>query len=76
VKTTGHEDGQVKVLEGKIDLPADVDYGMIFAVTKNFPEGAPETVHCVASRPDRGSSSFTSLRRTIKRCEPQASRPC
>jgi hypothetical protein len=52
VKITNHKDGQVKLLEGKIDLPPDVYNGMIFAVTKNLAKGAPATVHYVGFSPE------------------------
>ncbi len=51
VKTGDHEDGQGKILEGTLDLPADVYNGMIPTVVKNLGEGASETVHLVALTP-------------------------
>ncbi|MGZ3337448.1 MAG: hypothetical protein ACXVBV_19175, partial [Isosphaeraceae bacterium] len=44
VKTRDHKNGREKVLEGTLDLPADVYNGMILTVAKNLREGASETV--------------------------------
>jgi hypothetical protein len=52
IKTTDHKAGQVKALDGKLELPPDTYNGMIFAVTKNLPKGAAETVHLVAFTPE------------------------
>lgn len=52
IKTTDHKTGQVKALDGKLELPPDTYNGMIFAVTKNLPKGAAETVHLVAFTPE------------------------
>ena len=52
VKTTDHKNGSVKAIHGTLDLPPDVYNGMIFAVTKNLPKGATETVHIVAFTPE------------------------
>lgn len=46
------KDGREKVLEGKLDLPADVYNGLIPMVMKNLPEGDKETVHLVAFTPE------------------------
>jgi hypothetical protein len=51
VKTKSHKDGKETVLDGILELPPDVYNGLIFAVTKNLPEGAGETVHFVAFTP-------------------------
>jgi hypothetical protein len=51
VKTRDHKNGREKVLEGTLDLPADVYNGMILTVAKNLREGAIETVHLVAFTP-------------------------
>jgi hypothetical protein len=52
VKTKDHKDGKETVLDGKLDLPTDVYNGMVFAITKNLPSGAAETVHYVAFTPE------------------------
>jgi hypothetical protein len=51
VKTRDHKDGREKVLEGTLDLPADVYNGMVLTVATNLREGASETVHVVAFTP-------------------------
>jgi hypothetical protein len=51
VKTKERKDGHEKVLEGKLDLPADVYNGMVPTVAKNLPSGARETVHIIAFTP-------------------------
>jgi hypothetical protein len=51
VKTKARQDGREKLLEGTLDLPADVYNGMVLTVAKNLPKGAGETVHVVAFTP-------------------------
>src|SRR5205823_2071042 len=51
VKTKSHKDGKEDVLDGTLDLPADVYNGLIFTVLKNMPRGAAGTVHFVAFTP-------------------------
>jgi len=51
VRTRDHKNGREKVLEGTLDLPADVYNGMILTVATNLREGASETVHFVAFTP-------------------------
>ena len=51
VKTKAHKDGEEKVFDGKLDLPADVYNGMVLTVAKNLLKGASETVHFVAFTP-------------------------
>jgi len=52
VKVKSHKDGAEKILEGKLDLPADVYNGLILTVVKNLPKGAGEVVHFVAFTPE------------------------
>ena len=52
VRLKDHKDGEEKILEGKLDLPADVYNGLILTVVKNLPKGAGETVHFVAFTPE------------------------
>ena len=42
----------MKVLEGTLELPADVYNGMIPTVLRDLPKGAGETVHFVAFTPE------------------------
>jgi len=51
VTTRDHKDGREKVLEGTLDLPADVYNGMIPTIAQNLHQGASETVHLVALTP-------------------------
>ena len=51
VKMKDHKGGAEKILEGKLDLPADVYNGLILTVVKNLPKGAGEVVHFVAFTP-------------------------
>jgi hypothetical protein len=51
VSTKDRKDGREDVLNGTLDLPADVYNGMIITVAKNLPKGASETVHFVAFTP-------------------------
>jgi hypothetical protein len=51
VKTKDHKDGKEKVLEGMIEIPADVYNGLILTVVKELPKGATEIVHYVAFTP-------------------------
>jgi len=51
VKNRDHKDGRESVLEGTLDLPADVYNGMIPIVVKNLGKGVTETVHLVALTP-------------------------
>jgi hypothetical protein len=51
VKTRARKDGQEKMIEGTIELPADVYNGMILTVVKDLPKGTSETVHYVAFTP-------------------------
>lgn len=51
VRTKSHKDGREEVLEGTLDLPADVYNGMALTIAKNLARGASETVHIVAFTP-------------------------
>lgn len=51
VKTTARKDGREELLDGKLELPADVYNGMILTIAKNLVKGASETVHFVAFTP-------------------------
>jgi hypothetical protein len=51
VKTKDHKGGAEQILEGTLDLPADVYNGLILTVVKNLPKGAGEVVHFVAFTP-------------------------
>jgi len=51
VKTRARKDGREEVLDGTLDLPADVYNGLVLTVAKNLPQGASETVHIVAFTP-------------------------
>jgi hypothetical protein len=51
VKTKDHRGGAEKILEGRLDLPADVYNGMIFSVVKDLPKGSGEVIHFVAFTP-------------------------
>ncbi len=51
VKTKARKDGREEVLNGKLDLPADVYNGMVLTVAKNLRKGVSETVHIVAFTP-------------------------
>lgn len=46
-----HKDDPEKVLEGQLDLPADVYNGMVPTVMKNMTKGAHNTIHVVAFTP-------------------------
>jgi len=46
------KDAREKVIEGTLDLPADVYNGMALTVAKNLSKGARETVHIVAFTPE------------------------
>lgn len=50
VKVKG-KDGREKVLEGELELPADVYNGMVPTVLKNMARGSRETIHMVAFTP-------------------------
>jgi hypothetical protein len=52
VTTTDHKGGEEKILEGTLDLPADVYNGMILTVVKDLPKGAGEIIHFVAFTPE------------------------
>lgn len=52
VKTTNHEGGGERTLQGTLELPSDVYNGMIPTVVKDLPKGAGETVHYVAFTPE------------------------
>jgi hypothetical protein len=52
VTTKDHKGGREKILEGKIELPADVYNGMILTVVKDLPKGAGEIIHFVAFTPE------------------------
>jgi hypothetical protein len=52
VKTKEHKGGKEKILEGTLDLPADVYNGLILTVVKDLPKGAGEIVHFVAFTPE------------------------
>jgi len=52
VKTKAHKGGREKILEGTLDLPADVYNGMLLTVVKDLPKGAGEIVHYVAFTPE------------------------
>lgn len=51
VKTKDRKDGDEKILEGRLDFPADVYNGMILTVVKDLPKGTGATVHYVAFTP-------------------------
>lgn len=51
VTTKARKDGREEILEGKLDLPADVYNGMVLTVAKNLGKGVSETVHIVAFTP-------------------------
>jgi hypothetical protein len=51
VKTKDHKNGDEKIDEGKLQMPADVYNGMILTVVKDLAKGAGETVHYVAFTP-------------------------
>jgi hypothetical protein len=51
VKTKDHKGGREQILEGTIELPADVYNGMILTVVKDLPKGAGEIIHFVAFTP-------------------------
>ena len=51
VKTKDHKGGPEKILEGKLELPADVYNGMILTVIKDLPKKAGAIVHYVAFTP-------------------------
>jgi hypothetical protein len=51
VKTTSHKDGKAQVIDGRLELPADVYNGMVLTVVKNLPKGASAAVHLVAFTP-------------------------
>jgi hypothetical protein len=51
VKTTNRKGGEDKILEGRLDLPADVYNGMILTVVKDLPKGSGEIIHYVAFTP-------------------------
>jgi hypothetical protein len=52
VKTRDHKTNQEKILDGTIDLPADVYNGLIFTVAKNISSKAGQSVHIVAFTPE------------------------
>jgi len=52
VKTKDHTGGEEKLLEGTLELPADVYNGMILTIVKDLPTGAGETIHYVAFTPE------------------------
>jgi hypothetical protein len=49
VRTKSRDDGKEEVLEGKLDLPADVYNGMVTTIAKNLPQGG--NIHYVAFGP-------------------------
>jgi hypothetical protein len=51
VKTKAHKDGREQVLDGTLDLPADVCNGMVLIVAKNLLKGASASVHLVVFTP-------------------------
>jgi hypothetical protein len=51
VKTKDRKSGQEKILEGTLELPADVYNGMILTVVKDLAKGATEIIHFVAFTP-------------------------
>jgi hypothetical protein len=51
VKTKDRKGGAEKILEGKLDFPADVYNGMILTVVKDLSKGAGEIIHYVAFTP-------------------------
>jgi hypothetical protein len=51
MKTRARKDGREEVLNGTLDLPADVYNGMVLTVVKNLPKGGSESVHVVAFTP-------------------------
>jgi len=52
IKINDRKGGADKVLEGRIELPADVYNGMILTVVKDLPKGAGEVIHFVAFTPE------------------------
>jgi len=52
VKTKSHKDGEEKVLDGTLDLPADTANGLVPILAKNLPKGASQTVHMVVFTPE------------------------
>jgi hypothetical protein len=52
VTNKSHKDAREKVIEGTLDLPADVYNGMALTVAKNLTKDARETVHIVAFTPE------------------------
>jgi len=52
VKIKDHKDRREKVIEGSLDLPADVYNGMILTVAKNLPKATRKTIHVVAFTPE------------------------
>jgi len=51
VKTRDRKGGAETILEGRLELPADVYNGMILTVVKDLPQGAGEIIHFVAFTP-------------------------
>ncbi len=51
VETTSHKNGKKEVLDGWLDLPADVYNGMVLTVTKNLLKGTSETCHLMVFMP-------------------------
>ncbi len=51
VKTKSHKDGREEVINGTLELPADVYNGIVITAVKNLPKGASATVHLVAFTP-------------------------
>jgi len=52
VKNRDHKEDKEQLLEGTLELPADVYNGMIFIVAKNLPKATRKTVHVVAFTPE------------------------
>ena len=52
VNTRDRKDGREQVLNGVLDLPADVYNGMVLTVVKNLPKGASASIHVVAFTPE------------------------
>ena len=52
VTTKDRKGGGLKLLEGKVELPADVYNGMLLTVAKDLRKGAREIIHYVAFTPE------------------------
>jgi hypothetical protein len=63
VRTKSHKDGREEVLEGTLDLPADVYNGMVLTIEKNLAKGARENRSYRGVHPPRRASSSSRWRR-------------